>query len=129
MISREEAKPAGKPKSIFMRVGAFAAALLLFPVISPAQDQHVAWTLRAEPATTAPGGKVLLHMTGKIEEGWHLYSMSTPAAIPTKIQLTGPAVEKFRALQSPPKRSFDPNFNSDTEYYEGQVEFLLDVDL
>ncbi len=29
----------------------------------------------------------------------------------------------------PPKRAFDPNFNSDTETYEGDVAFLLEVEL
>ena len=105
------------------------AGLLLMASAAFAQDQHVAWTLSAQPPSSPPGGKVLVHMAGKIDEGWHLYSMSTPAAIPTKIQVTGPAVEKVRPLQPAPKRTFDPNFNSDTEFYEGQVEFLLEVEL
>jgi thiol:disulfide interchange protein len=94
-----------------------------------AQDQHATWTLNVQPAAARPGGKALVHMTAKIDEGWHLYSMSTPAAIPTKIQVTGATVEKVRPLQPAPKRSFDVNFNSDTETYEGQVEFLLEVEL
>jgi len=32
-------------------------------------------------------------------------------------------------LQPPPKRTFDPNFNSDTETYEGQVAFLLELEI
>ena len=95
-----------------------------------AQDQHVAWKLSVEPPAAPPGGKVLVRMAGHIEDGWHLYSMSTPAATPTKIQLApNPAVARFRALQPPPKRSFDANFNSDTETYEGDVAFLLEVEL
>jgi thiol:disulfide interchange protein DsbD len=38
-------------------------------------------------------------------------------------------VEKYRILQPPPKRSFDANFNSDTETYEGEVAFLVEVEL
>ena len=95
-----------------------------------AQDQHVTWKLSVEPPAAPPGGKVLVRMAGRIEEGWHLYSMSTPAAMPTKIQLApNPAVASFRALQPPPKRTFDANFNSDTETYEGDVAFLLEVEL
>ncbi|HXA51521.1 MAG TPA: protein-disulfide reductase DsbD N-terminal domain-containing protein, partial [Candidatus Acidoferrum sp.] len=101
----------------------------MFAIAAFAQDQHVTWTLTTEPAAASPGGTVLVRMAGKIEEGWHLYSMSSPAATPTKVQLTGPAVEKVRALQPAPKRSFDPNFNSDTEFYEGDVTFLFDVQL
>ena len=78
-----------------------------------AQDQHVAWKLTVEPPAAPPGGKVLLRMAGHVEDGWHLYSMSTPAAIPTKIQLApNPAIEKVRALQPQPKRAFDANFNT-----------------
>src|SRR6185369_10276996 len=95
-----------------------------------AQDQHVTWKLSVDPPAAPPGGKVLLRMAGHIEDGWHLYSMSTPAAIPTKIQLApNPAIEKVRALQPQPKRAFDPNFNSDTETYEGDVAFLLELEL
>ena len=95
-----------------------------------AQDQHVAWKLSVEPAAVPPGGKALVRMAGHIDEGWHLYSMSTPAAIPTKIQLApSPAIGAFRALQPPPKRAFDANFNSDTETYEGDVVFLLELEV
>ncbi len=95
-----------------------------------AQDQHVAWKLSVEPAAAPPGGKVLVRMAGHIDEGWHLYSMSTPAAIPTSIKLApSPAIAAFRALEPAPKRAFDANFNSDTETYEGDVAFLLELEL
>uniref|UniRef100_Q01RP3 Redoxin domain protein n=1 Tax=Solibacter usitatus (strain Ellin6076) TaxID=234267 RepID=Q01RP3_SOLUE len=106
-------------------LGLFLAASALY-----SQDQHVTWKVTVEPPSAGPGSTVLLRMAGHIEEGWHLYSMSTPAAIPTKIQLApSPAVESFRALQPEPKRAFDANFNSDTETYEGEVAFLLEVHL
>ena len=69
-------------------------------------------------------------MAGHVEEGWHLYSMSTPAAIPTKVEIPPVAgIEKVRALQPKPVRAFDPNLNSDTETYEGDVAFLFEVEL
>jgi thiol:disulfide interchange protein DsbD len=102
-------------------------ALLFLAVPLLAQDQHVTWTLAIEPSTIQPGGKTLLRMTGKIEEGWHLYSMSTPGAMPTKITVTGPAVESVRAQQPKPTVAHDPNFNADTEFYEKEVAFLFEV--
>ncbi len=91
---------------------------------------HVAWTLAAEPSTARPGGRVLLRVAGKIDAGWHLYSASTPNGIPTSFQV-GPenVVEGSRLLEPPPKRAYDKNFQSDTETYEGDVTFLLDVRL
>src|ERR1019366_6523458 len=95
-----------------------------------AQDQHVTWKLSVEPPAAPPGGKVLVRMAGHLDNDWHLYSMSTPAALPTKIQLApSPAILKFRALQPEPKRAFDANFNADTETYEGEVAFLLELQL
>src|SRR5437016_7225546 len=103
--------------------------LLLLAWTACAQDQHATWMLAVDPATARPGGKVLIKMTGTIEPGWHLYSMSTPAANPTKVAVTGPAVDKVRSLQAPFQRSFDANFNSDTEFYEGTAVFLFEVTL
>ncbi|MGD0776715.1 MAG: cytochrome c biogenesis protein CcdA [Candidatus Solibacter sp.] len=109
--------------------GLFLLARGLSAQLAPG-DQHVAWKLSVEPAAAPAGGKVLVRMSGHIDDGWHLYSMSTPAAIPTKIQLApSPAIAKFRALQPQPKRTFDANFNSDTETYEGDVAFLLELEL
>ncbi|MBS1856434.1 MAG: redoxin family protein [Acidobacteria bacterium] len=129
MISRTGAKRhAGR----IGHIGTFGvgAGLLLLLLAAPsfAQDQHVAWTLTAEPAAAAPRGKILVRMAGKIQPGWHLYSMSTPGAMPTKITVTGP-VDKTRALQPAPRKSFDPNFNAETEYFEDEVAFLVEAEL
>ncbi|HWT79204.1 MAG TPA: cytochrome c biogenesis protein CcdA, partial [Candidatus Methylomirabilis sp.] len=111
-----------------MRPATFGVFLLACGLF--AQDQHVAWKLSVDPPAAPPGSKVLVRMAGHIDDGWHLYSMSTPAAAPTTIQLApGPVASKYRALQPPPKRAFDANFNSDTETYEGDVAFLLEVEL
>src|SRR3982751_630415 len=106
-------------------IGLFFASCGLF-----AQDQHVTWKLSVEPAVAPPGAKVLLRMAGHVEEGWHLYSMSTPGAIPTKLEISPvAAIEKVRALQPKPNRAFDANFNAETETYEGDVTFLLEIEL
>src|SRR4051812_22861364 len=102
------------------------AALLavLCAASAAAQVQHVAWTLSAAPA--APGGKALLRASGKVDAGWHLYSASSPAGIPTTFTI-GPdsLISGARTLQPPPKKAFDKNFGSDTETYEGDVDFLV----
>src|SRR6266513_291315 len=92
-----------------------------------AQVSHVAWNVTADPAS---GGKVLLHAAGKVDPGWHLYSASSPAGIPTSFQI-GPAsaAGRMRVFQPAPKKAFDKNFGSDTETFEGDVAFLLEVEL
>jgi thiol:disulfide interchange protein DsbD len=109
---------------------AIVSLLLVAGCAFAQQDQHVEWSLALEPGSAPPGAKVLARLTGIIDPGWHLYSMSTPAATPLTILLAdNPVVERYRALQPPPKRTFDPNFNSDTETYEGQVAFLLELEI
>jgi len=91
-------------------------------------SNQVKWSLTVEPGSAPPSGKVLAHMTGTIDPGWHLYSLSTPGAIPTTITVgDSPAVEKLRVLQPPPHRKFDPNFQTDTETFENQVSFLIEL--
>ena len=91
---------------------------------------HVQWSLAVERGATPPGAPVLVRLTGILDPGWHLYSMSTPAATPTTILLAdNPVAELHRVLQPPPKRSFDPNFDSDTETYQDQVVFLLELEI
>jgi thiol:disulfide interchange protein len=96
-----------------------------------AQTQHVAWSLDVAPNPAAPGGKALVHVAAKLDPGWHLYSGSSAAGIPTSFQLapTGGAVETFRMLQPQPKRAYDANFGMETETYESDVVFLLELQL
>ena len=96
-----------------------------------AQTQHVAWSVDVAPNPAAPGGKALVRVAATLEPGWHLYSGSSAAGIPTSFQLT-PAcatIEKSRMLQPPPKRAYDANFGVETETYESDVAFLLDLQL
>jgi thiol:disulfide interchange protein DsbD len=116
-----------------MRAGRLPIFLLLAATSALAQKYNpVTWTLRLDPPTARPGAKVLGRLDAKIEAGWHLYSPTTPPGGPiaTTIRLAdNPAVERFRVLEPPPKRAFDANFNLDTETYEGEAAFLIEIEL
>src|ERR1700678_3452618 len=101
-----------------VRVGVWA--LLLVCPAAFAQTQHVAWSVDVAPNPAAPGGKALVRVAAKLDSGWHLYSGSSSAGIPTSFQLapSGGAVEKLRMLQPQPKRAYDANFAMETETYE-----------
>jgi thiol:disulfide interchange protein DsbD len=60
-----------------------------------------------------------------IEPGWHLYSASSAAGIPAQFQVSPESL--VRVLQQPPKRAFDAVQGTDTETYEGDTTFLLEV--
>ena len=67
-----------------------------------------------------------------MDEGWYLYSPTTPPGgpIPTKIELAGDeAVAGFEIYQRPPTVKFDPNFQLETETYAGEAVFLVAVTL
>jgi thiol:disulfide interchange protein len=89
------------------------------------------WSLELQPAAAAPGSKIVARFQAKIEPGWHLYSLTTPAGgpIPTTVRLAdNPAVASFRVFEPPPKRAFDPIFNLDIETYEDAPVFLIEIE-
>jgi len=93
-------------------------------------QNQVQWQLAVEPASAPPGGTVLARMTGHIETGWHIYSMSTASAIPTTIQVApNAAIDHVRVLQPAPHKAFDPTANADTETYDREVAFLVELKL
>jgi thiol:disulfide interchange protein len=117
------------PKIVSVTV---VASILCLPSVWAQNDRnHVQWTLEVSPSTAAPGSEVLGKLTGTIDSGWHLYSITTPPGpIPTTIRLAdNPAIASLTVYQPKPERKFDPNFNSDTETYSDKVIFLLKVKL
>jgi hypothetical protein len=108
-----------------------ASTLLSMQMLLLAQGpNNVNWSLTLGPATAAPGSKVVARLEGKIDPGWHLYSMTTAAAIPTTVKVAAnAAVDKVRVFQAPPKKSYDPNFQMETETYEGSAVFVLELQL
>ena len=113
-----------------MRKGAivflFAAGLL------PAQEL-VHWTLTSGATKAAPGATVVLRLTGNIDPGWHMYSLTpTPADGPNATTITlaeNPAIDAAPVYQPRAERKFDPNFNFETETFSNEVAFLIPVKL
>jgi len=110
--------------------------LLLIALITTAafgqseKFNHVQWKLTLDQSA-APGATVLGHLEATVDPEWHMYSLTTPPGpIPTTIKTdNSPAVDKFTVFEPPPIRKFDPNFNADTETYEGSRTFLARIQL
>ncbi|MFO0508803.1 MAG: cytochrome c biogenesis protein CcdA [bacterium] len=105
----------------------FLALLGLLALILPAQKlDPVRWTLGPFPAAAA-GQEIKIPVRAHIAEHWHLYSLTTPPPPkPTRIQAPEDApFELIRVVQPAPERKFDPNFGSDTETFDNDVEFTL----
>ena len=103
--------------------------LLALPALAQGPN-NVKWSLALDPASAAQGAKVIARLEGRIDLGWHVYSMTSAGAIPTTVKVAAnAAVEKVRVFQAPPKKAYDPNFQLDTETYEGSAVFLLELQL
>jgi thiol:disulfide interchange protein DsbD len=123
-----------------MRIGRLLVAAAVCAVALPFQvnaqvkrQDPVQWSLTVVPPAVAPGAPVVARLKAAIEEGWHLYSPTTgPGPIPTQIQLRpNPGIGAGGKLYQPaPQKKFDPNFNSESQTFEKEVEFwfLADVE-
>lgn len=70
-------------------------------------------------------------LRGNLSEGWHLYSMDIPAGGPIPTQIWVQESEAFLPAGDPeqpvPIPWFDKNFNMETSYFEGTVDFKVPV--
>ncbi len=97
----------------------------------------VKWTLSSDVSKVPPGSRVALRLTAQLEDGWHLYSPTTPKGTadnpgpnPTTLGLADhPSLGSNTIYQPKPERKFDPNFNLNTETYEKEVVFWVLADL
>jgi len=103
------------------------------PVLLASDADPVQWTLSSDVAKAAPGATVPLHLTAKLDPGWHLYSLSpTPdnIPIPTTVSFAdAPAVESFAVYQPKPEKKLDPNFGYEIEMYTGEAALLVQAQL
>jgi DsbC/DsbD-like thiol-disulfide interchange protein len=106
---------------------ALVAALILLP--TQAQEKApdpVAWSLKVVAATK---GALTAELTAKIEDGWHLYSLTPIANGPRPTRVTLPVEQAFELageIDAPdPFVETDPNFGVEVEYYEESVTFKL----
>src|SRR5947209_14510697 len=76
-----------------------------FGLLTPLCGQRidpVHWTLTSDVGQAPPGATVALRLTAKLDDGWHLYSLTTPKGgpIPTTAALAeDPAVESSKLFQ------------------------------
>lgn len=108
--------------------------LCLLPGLSPQEAlgalQPVKWSVDSSTPSARPGSEIAIKIRASIDEGWHLYSMTTPAGgpIPTTIRFAeNPVIAGYKIYQPTPNRIFDPNFQLETETFEHEVVFLATV--
>jgi len=118
--------------SHWRRIGSGVASALALVTLAAGQGRlnPAAWSGRLEPGELRPGARAKLLLTAKLEPGWHMYAMTQgPPPRAVKIALEEGAVFlPDGAVQQPkPKTAFDPNFEIDTQTFEGEVTFTVPV--
>ena len=64
----------------------------------------------------------------EMDDEWHIYSIykSSEGPLPTEISISGIAVGQIAPIQEPePLYLYDPGFETDTYFHEGDTEFIL----
>ena len=90
----------------------------------------VQWRLQLQPAEASPESTVLGRLTATVQDGWHVYSTTTPQGIALDLGVAdSDAISAWRAYQPDPEIVYDPNFQAEVEWYTGEVEFLLELDV
>lgn len=117
-----------RPRLLVRAILALGAVALASP---PAHGQiydPVQWRLELEAAEAPPGGTVLGRLTATIQEGWHIYSSTTPEGIALDLQVApSDALASWEAYQPTPEVVFDPNFQANVEWYTDRAEFLVEL--
>ncbi|HSR53998.1 MAG TPA: protein-disulfide reductase DsbD domain-containing protein [Acidobacteriota bacterium] len=94
-------------------------------------EDPVQFSLAVQRSQVGPGQQFEALLETRVEEGWHLYSMTQPEGgpIPTTVELAESEIFELagEVTQPPVRKVYDPNFEIDTEYIEGESEFIVPV--
>lgn len=109
----------------------FVLAALALPAMAQVLNP-VAVEAKLEPAQVKPGGKAKVLITLKLEPSWHVYSLTQPPpprGMRVAVDESGPFKADGAPQQPKPKIAFDPNFEIDTQTFEGAVTITQPVKL
>ena len=100
-------------------------------LISQSSENPV--TVSATVDATARAGEVIeIKILAEMDKEWHIYSIykASEGPLPTEISISGSAVGAIAPVLEPkPLYLFDPGFETDTYYHEGNTEFIFPVRL
>lgn len=111
---------------------AFAAvAAVTLAAVSPlAAQTPVQWTATVAKKTAAAGADVSVKLSAKLDEGWHIYSVTQGPGGPFATRVTTPDSSVFFMAGKPkssvpPATKFDENFGIEVETYEKTVDLSV----
>jgi len=93
-----------------------------------AQDP-VQWSAKVAAKTIRGGATFDVALTAKIDDEWHIYSVTQAAGgpVPTSVTIGAPFA-RAGAIRGPdPTSAYDPNFELRTETYDGTITLIVPV--
>jgi len=109
----------------------FLFALILLFVGAAHVQNPVSWSIKTSPSSLKPGDKFTTQVTAQIQAGWHTYSITQGAGGPIPTRITVPDGQSFKlagTVSGPrPHVALDPNFEINTETYEGSATFKVPI--
>jgi thiol:disulfide interchange protein len=113
------------------RYGLFVGFCLFLQMLPLLGQNEVTYSLRVQEAAVVTGGSFQAVLRAELADGWHLYSMTQPSGgpVPTTITVSENPVFSLAGAVVQPEAivSFDENFGIDTEYFEGNADFVVPV--
>lgn len=98
-----------------------------------AQDNPVTWSARVSTTVIRPGAAIDVAITGTAEDEWHVYAVTQGPGGPVPTTIGIPNDSPFSRngpIRSPePVTAFDPNFDIQTETYDGTFVLTLPLRL
>ncbi|MDT8324726.1 MAG: cytochrome c biogenesis protein CcdA [Bacteroidota bacterium] len=103
--------------------------LMLFSASALQAQEAAKWSVRPASPTVKAGGTVEIRVTAKLNDNWHVYSV-TPmeeGPVPTEIDFAAdaPLARTGKVRQPKPVVKYDEAFGVDTEYFDEDVTFTL----
>ena len=102
---------------------------LVFTLFNVILSQSNPVSFSSNIGSIARAGEVInIEILASMEDQWHIYSVHkiTEGPLPTEISISGDVIGSIGPIIEPePKYVFDPGFDSETYYHEGDTKFSL----
>ncbi len=103
---------------------------LVFACLAWGKDE-VRFELVVQPPRVGVNSRFDATVKARIEAGWHLYSLTQPPGGPIKTTISVTESSSFvqagEVRQPEPQVQFDPNFGINAEFFDGNIDFLVPV--
>jgi len=110
----------------------FILFILLSALLSSQSAENPVSVSATVESPSRAGEVIEVNILAEMDKEWHIYSIYdvSDGPLPTEISISGPALGTVAPVREPkPLYVFDPGFETDTYYHEGDTEFIFPVRL